>query len=260
MPAKKQLRRAFPLPLLLALIVVIALAVYFFTYIPTLPFLKSSPSTSTATSSSTRQYRAIFPLPAVTKQSRVSVEQAIAQRKVRTNFTEKTLTLKQLSQIVWAMQGVTVDWGDRTVPSVHSVYPLSIYVEVNHVTDLPSGIYEYIPGDLKPIHQLGQIKVGDFHSPLEAASNLSSTKDAPLVILITANFKKMAQSFNGVPHDDDVFLEAGMVTQNLALQLETLGLGTVATKNFDAAKISSLIELPSGESLIYLLPIGYPKE
>lgn len=260
MPAKSQLKKSFPLPLIIGLILVIVGVIYFITYKPSLPLFKSSSPATTATTSANRKYEATVTLPAPQKQSKVSLEQSLNLRRSRRSFLDKDLSQKQLSQVLWAMQGVTVDWGGRTAPSAHSAYPLELYLVVNKVTDLPQGIYHYIPGNLKPVHELGRVKSGDFQKQIEEAAGQSSSKDAPLIILVAANFNKMTAAFKGVAHDESVYLEAGHAAQNLYLQVESLGLGTVATAGFNLAKTSELINLPNNEKLIYLLPVGYPKE
>ena len=88
----------------------------------------------------------------------------------------------------------------------------------------------------------------------------SQFKSAPAVIAITGNFQKMKDAFDGKDVSHNVYLEAGHVGQNLYLQAESLGLGTVATGGFDLAKSTSLLKLPTSETLIYLMPFGFSAE
>ncbi|HBX64511.1 TPA: hypothetical protein DEG83_03650 [Candidatus Collierbacteria bacterium] len=60
-------------------------------------------------------------------------------------------------------------------------------------------------------------------------------------------------------HDKEVFLEAGYTAQNIALQAESLKLGTNVNTNFDELKLRELITVLSTDTIINLMPIGIPK-
>ncbi|HEX2951922.1 MAG TPA: nitroreductase family protein, partial [Armatimonadota bacterium] len=63
-------------------------------------------------------------LPAVTT-STVTVEQAMRQRRSVRSYANEPLTLQQVSQLLWAAQGITEPTkGLRTAPSAMAMYPL----------------------------------------------------------------------------------------------------------------------------------------
>jgi len=70
---------------------------------------------------------------------------------------------------------------------------------------------------------------------------------------------KMAEAYGGIRHDKEVFLEAGYTAQNIALQAESLKLGTNVNTNFDELKLRELITVLSTDTIISLMPIGIPK-
>ncbi len=199
-------------------------------------------------------------LPQPDLRSNNSIESVLKNRRTRRDFLDETLTLKQVSQMLWAAQGVTVDWGGRTAPSAKSVYPLTVYLIANKVTGLDPGEYQYVPGDRTPVHQLKSIKKIDLKEALFEALNQSSFKTPPAVLVITGNMGKMAEAFGGIHHDSEVYLEAGHVGQSLYLQAESLKLGMVVVTSFDEASIKGLVTVPEGETLIYLVPFGVPKQ
>jgi SagB-type dehydrogenase family enzyme len=199
-------------------------------------------------------------LPTPATDSRISLEKALKNRRSRREFLDKPLDLKQISQLLWAAQGVTVDWGGRTAPSVKSVYPLTLYLASFNVDGLNPGLYQYWPGERTPVHQLTLIKPGNLNDNLTKIVNQSSLKSASAVIIISADFEKMANANDGKDKDSDVYLEAGHVGQNIYLQVESLGLGTVSLTSFESNQIDELLELPKNETAIYLFPIGFPKE
>jgi len=189
-----------------------------------------------------------------------SLEAVLKNRRTRRDFLDTELSLKQISQLLWSAQGVTVDWGGRTAPSAKSTYPLSVYLIASKVQGLDPGEYQYIPGDRTPVHALKPIKKVELQKALFEALNESSFRAAPAVLIITGNMGKMAEAYGGIPHDKEVYLEAGHAAENLYLQSESLHLGMVTISSFSEAKIKDLVTIPSSETIIYLIPLGIPKQ
>ncbi|MBS1213194.1 MAG: nitroreductase, partial [Proteobacteria bacterium] len=72
-----------------------------------------------------------------------SLEQTLlARRSVRT-YARDPLTVDDLTQLLWAAQGVTHSQGYRTAPSAGALYPLELYTVVGHMVGLPAGLYRY---------------------------------------------------------------------------------------------------------------------
>jgi len=69
----------------------------------------------------------------------MSLEQAITQRRSVRSFTDRELTQAQLSQLLWAAQGITDPRGLRAAPSAGALYPLELYVISS------GGLYHYQP-------------------------------------------------------------------------------------------------------------------
>ena len=198
-------------------------------------------------------------LPQPDLKSSNSIEAVLKNRRTRFDFTENALTLKQISELLWAAQGVNVDWGDRTAPSAKSTYPLTVFLIANKVSGLEAGEYQYIPGDRTPAHQLKPIKKVAMGEALFDLLNQSSFNKIPAIMVITGNMSKMAEAYGGIPHDKEVYLEAGYTAQNIALEAESLKLGTNVSTNFDELKLRELITVSSSDTIILLMPIGVPK-
>lgn len=202
----------------------------------------------------------VIPLPTPTYRSQNSVESVIRINQPRRSFNPDQFTQKQLSQMLWAAQGVTFDWGGRTVTSSKSTFPLTIFVLVNNVEKLEKGLYQYIPGERLPAHQLLPVKLGDFGPGLFEIVNQTPLKEPPLVIIVTGDLKKMANAYGGVAHDREVYLEAGSAIQNMYLQAESLKIGMVSLPNFDESQVRVLLSIPQADTIISLVPMGYIKE
>ena len=76
----------------------------------------------------------------------MSLEESIARRRSVRDFTPESISQSQLSQILWATQGIT-DTSSRlrSVPSAGATYPLEIFVVCGKdcVEGLDEGMYCY---------------------------------------------------------------------------------------------------------------------
>lgn len=198
-------------------------------------------------------------LPQTDIKSSNSIEAVLKSRRTRIDFNDNSLSLKQVSQLLWAAQGINTDWGDRTAQSMKSTYPLTIYLIANKVDGLEAGEYQYLPGDRTPVNQLKPIKKVDLSKSLFDLLNQSAFKDIPAVFVVAGDMTKMAEAYGGIAHDKEVYLEAGFASQNIALQAESLKLGTSVSTNFDELKLKELVTVSDTDTIIYLMPVGYPK-
>ncbi|MGD0695335.1 MAG: nitroreductase family protein [Terriglobia bacterium] len=70
----------------------------------------------------------ILRLPPPEQRGKMSLEEALARRRSVREFTREALTERELSQLLWAAQGITHAEGLRTAPSAGALYPLALYV------------------------------------------------------------------------------------------------------------------------------------
>ena len=54
--------------------------------------------------------------------------------------------------------------------------------------------------------------------------------------------------------------DAGLSVENFVLAAAEMGLGSVILGIFDEAKVREILQLPEGESVSALIPVGYPAE
>ncbi|RLE86445.1 MAG: nitroreductase [Thermoprotei archaeon] len=199
--------------------------------------------------------RMLLPYPKIV--GRVSVEEAIANRRSMRDFEDRPLVLEQLAQILWAAQGITYPKrGFRAAPSAGATYPLKLYAVVGEgtVKNLTAGVYYY---DVHT-HSLVMVKKGDIRRALaRAALGQAWVEEAPLNIVITAIYERTTYRYGdrGIRY---VHIEVGHVGQNIYLQAVALGLGTVAVGAFYDDQVRKLIGAPEEEKPLYIMPIGYP--
>jgi len=198
-----------------------------------------------------------LPLPKLT--SSIKLEEALLYRRSIRDYLEKPLTMKQLSMILWACQGVNdVRYGFRTAPSAGALYPLEVFVVVgeNNVESLKAGIYHYDPFS----HSLTLLKKGDFMEDLcEACLGQEWVKKASINLVIGAVFERTTKKYGdrGIRY---VYLEAGHAAQNVYLECAALDLGCVVIGAFFDEKVAEISCMPKNCDPIYVIPVGVPKK
>ena len=53
-----------------------------------------------------------------------------------------------------------------------------------------------------------------------------------------------------------IHIEVGHSAQNVFLQAQSLGLGAAVVGAFDDSRIEKILNLPAGEQVLYLMPVG----
>lgn len=91
------------------------------------------------------ELRDMVKLPEPKYSSKVSIEKALLERRSIRNYKNEPLMLSEISQLLWAAQGITDPRGFRTTPSAGALYPLEIYVVAGNVSDLSTGVWKYKP-------------------------------------------------------------------------------------------------------------------
>jgi len=187
----------------------------------------------------------------------MTLEEAILKRRSRRDLKDSPLTLAEVSQILWAAQGITDETGLRAAPSAGALYPLELYLVVGErgVEGLEEGVYHYLPQS----HSLEPTLEGDVRQTLARLSlEQMFIAEAPLSLLITAEYERTTRKYGdrGVRY---VHMEAGHVAQNVYLQAEALVLGTVTVGAFQDEEIAQALALPSSYRPLYVMPIGRPE-
>ena len=188
----------------------------------------------------------IVDLPPPVLDGSISVEKALSERRSVRAYSDKSLSLGDISQILWAAQGITEPKrGLRTAPSAQASYLLKIYILTGKVGDLSMGLYQYQPQG----HKLVKIADGDIKTNLYNAAPQNPIKNAPAAIVITGLSSKVKNPFW-------IYLEAGHVAQNICLQAVSLNIGTVTMAGFKPEEVKKALKLPDNEQPVYIMPIG----
>lgn len=184
-------------------------------------------------------------------------ETVAARRSIR-DFSSDPMSAAELSQLLWAAQGITLlemDWGFRAAPSAGALYPVETYLSAQNVSGLEPGIYHYSPRE----HALELLKEGAFGPRLaEAALNQDFLADAGVVFCWTAVFARSAWKYAERAYRY-VYLDAGHIAQNVALAAVALGLGSCQIAALYDDEVNALLGVDGEEeSILYLTAVGRP--
>jgi SagB-type dehydrogenase family enzyme len=192
----------------------------------------------------------LITLPEPNQDGSMSLERTIAVRRSRRDFLSQSLTLEQISQLTWAAQGQEASGRFRTAPSAGATYPLELFIISG------DGLFHYLPDK----HLLEKLTGRDLRSDLASAAwGQEFVEAAPLTLVFAAEFSRTTNHYGkrGIRY---VYTEAGHAAQNVHLQAEALGLGSVAVGAFDDASVSKVLSLPKNLEPIYMVTVGICNE
>jgi SagB-type dehydrogenase family enzyme len=187
----------------------------------------------------------VIKLPRPETGGKVSVEEALHRRRSRRTFQQRELTLRQVSQLLWAA---------AASPSAGATYPLDIFLVAGAgcVKDLEPGVYHYLGEQSLGLHAEGDRR----ESLARAALRQEFISNAPISLVVAATYERTTSRY-GKRGQRYVHMEVGHVGENVYLQADALGLGTVAVGAFEDNAVARVIEMPSSMLPLYILPVGY---
>jgi SagB-type dehydrogenase family enzyme len=194
-------------------------------------------------------------LPDPHKESTTSIEEALLKRRSVRSYKDSPLRLSEVSQLLWAAQGITSPRGLRTAPSAGALYPLEVYVVAGNVDGLPEGVYHYRPDN----HEIALVVTGDKRGELcRAALGQTSVRNAAAVIVFSAVYKRTSMKYGdrGMQY---VHMETGHAAQNVFLQAASLEIGTVVIGAFYDDAVREVMKMSDREQPLYIMPVGRMK-
>lgn len=195
-------------------------------------------------------------LPAPVLDGDVSLEKAVKQRRTIRSFVDRPLTVGQLSQILWAAQGITDDRGlKRAAPSGGALYPADVYAVVgkNGVQELAQGVYHYDP----PQHSIRKIVDTDAREGVAVASLRQMwMASAPVIFVLTAEYSRITIKY-GDRGRRYAMIEVGHIGQNIFLQCQALGLAAGIVGAFYDKEVSRAINTKKNHEPLIIMPVGW---
>lgn len=183
------------------------------------------------------------PLPPFEKNSDYTLERALENRKTDRDFDpDKSLTMDQVSKVLWAANGVNREDGHLTTPSAVARYPIEVYAA------LPCGVVRF---DNKK-HALEKISEEDIRS--KVPSTQPGLKRSNMTLLYVVDKSKMT----GL-EDRWASLEIGCMVQNTYLMAAQLGLGCCVFALVRYNKVIELMGLKDNQELVIAQAVGVLK-
>ncbi len=183
---------------------------------------------------------------------------AIKERRSIRSYTEQSLTLKELSFLLWATQGFRqTERGPkffRHVPSAGCRHAFETYLAIFNVESLPEGIYRYLPVEHKLLFMGdGENLANQVYS---ASLGQGFTAKSAVTFFWSAIPYRMEWRYSLAAHKV-LAIDVGHVCQNLYLACEAIHAGTCAIAAYDQEKSDELFQLDGEEEfIIYLAPVG----
>lgn len=173
------------------------------------------------------------------------------------DYAPDPLTLDEVSQLLWASQGITREGGEwqfRTAPSAGALYPIETYLGVNRVQGLAPGLYHYEVRN----HRLAFLRQDEFigQSLTRAALGQTMCTRAAVVFVWTAVLARSVRKY-GERAYRYIYLDAGHIGQNLYLAATALGLGCCAVGAFFDDEVNAVLDIDGREeTAVYMATIG----
>src|SRR3990172_201813 len=183
----------------------------------------------------------------------VTLERALSMRRSVREYRSGPLTPTQVSQLLWAAQGITSPEGFRTAPSAGALFPLEVYLVAGEVQGVPAGIYRYEPRT----HTLSVVSRTDKRRSLaDAALGQEYVRESPVVLVLVAVQDRTTGKYGkrGIRY---VHIEAGHAAQNVLLEAVALGLGAVPVGAFDDSAVKQVLHTDDSEEPLYLIAVGH---
>ncbi|WP_342562744.1 SagB/ThcOx family dehydrogenase [Paenibacillus sp. FSL R7-0345] len=210
----------------------------------------------------------IIDLPEVSRDvvRKENIFDCIDQRRSTRFYSAETLSLDELSYLLWATQGITGMNPNgltlRTVPCSGATHTFETYLLIMRVEGVKQGIYRYLPAGHK---LLFMFELEQIEQKVDAI-----TLDQPFV----PNFAKKAAvlfAWSTTPYRSEwkydisahkkILIDVGHVCQNLYLSSESIGAGACAIGIYDQKLIDEVLGLDGEEEfVIYLGAVGKKRE
>jgi SagB-type dehydrogenase family enzyme len=191
---------------------------------------------------------------------------AIEQRRSHRTFSRHPLTINELSYLLWCTQGVqraapkvqSTGYETlrtfRTVPSAGARHAFETYLFINHVDDLPAGLYRFLALEHKLVEVDGDDAMGKKIS--RACLDQNWMENAGVIFIWVADVYRMAWRYTERGYRY-MFYDAGHVCQNLYLVAESIGCGACAIGAYDDDAMNGLLNLDGiDQFVIYLATVG----
>lgn len=187
----------------------------------------------------------------------------IRDRRSNRVYTDETVTMAQLSFLLWATQGVKEVRGKsyatlRTVPCGGARHEFETYLLIRRVEGMEPGAYHYLPMGhaLEFLHP-----VSDMEDAITRSLSGQSWAEKANVIFYWSMVPYRAEWRYGIYAHRVTMMDVGHIGQNLYLACTGAGLGTCGIGAFSHEVCNELFGLDGEEEyVVYTAPVGTVRE
>ncbi|MDR0543496.1 MAG: nitroreductase family protein [Dysgonamonadaceae bacterium] len=175
-----------------------------------------------------------------------NVMEALANRRSTREFSPEKLSLQDLSDLLWAANGINRPDGRRTAATARNNQDIDVYVIMEE------GSYLYSA----QAHTLVPVAEGDHRGLI--ADVQASIQEAPVCLLMVSDLSR----FTGLdPENRKIWgaLDAGIVSQNIMLFASACGFVTVPRVYMKKDELIKALKLKETQVPMINNPVGYPK-
>lgn len=162
-------------------------------------------------------------------------------------YAADKLKPQDLSNLLWAANGINREDGKRTAPSCRDFREVKVYVLMEE------GAYLYN----EKAHALDLLTAGDHRGAV--AGPQAFVKTAPVCIVLAADLTPFGANINEQAKLM-ASVDVGLVCQNINLACTGLGLATVPRATMDQEALKKVLKLKDTDLLLMNNPVGYPKK
>jgi nitroreductase len=186
-------------------------------------------------------------LPVPDKTGGIPLMQALNKRQTTRSFTSDSLSLQQLSDLLWSGSGINrPELGKRTAPSAMNWQQIDVYLT------LPGGSYVYVAES----HSLKFINNKDLRKETGGQSFVAI---AALNIVYVADMGKREIKEGDPIRDSDLFMsyaDAAFIAQNIYLYCASANLGCVVRGSVPDSSLASDLGLRTNQKIILAQTVG----
>jgi len=196
------------------------------------------------------------------------LREVIGERKSHRFYTEDSLSLEELSFLLWATQGIREVSPDgerfyRNVPSGGNRHSLETYLSIHRVEGVERGLYRYLPIE----HKLVPVRIDpniaeETHVGLMAQETrvnderYNFTRECAVAFIWTTTPYRSEWRYAMVAHRM-IAIDAGHICQNLYLACGAIGAGVCAIGAIDQAEIDKVLGVDGeDEFVLYAATVG----
>jgi SagB-type dehydrogenase family enzyme len=188
----------------------------------------------------------------------IDLKTAIQNRESRRSYSREAITIKELSFLLWATQGIrqllAPGHALRTVPSAGCRHPFETYLCVFNVQGIEQGVYRYLPVEHQLLLEFTEENLK--RRLIEATFRQGWVADSAVTFVWTTIPYRMEWRYD-IDSAKVIAIEAGHICQNLYLACEAIEAGTCAIAAYDQEKIDELLKVDGDDEItVYIAPVG----